>query len=75
MTPQPINLYRIQVAGKSGYIDAAGRVVIPPQFTAADDFHERLAVVSEPDPAGGTDRVTNAPRRRVGVIDTAGNYI
>ena len=75
MNSEPARLYRIQVGGKSGYIDAAGRVVIPPRYTSAGDFHEGLAVVGEPDPSGALDRVTNWVRQRVGVIDAAGNEV
>src|SRR5215217_1652403 len=75
MSAEPPRLYRIQVGGKSGYIDATAPVAIPPRYTSADDFHEGLAVVGEPDPGGGIDRVTNSVRRRAGVIDTAGNEV
>jgi hypothetical protein len=39
----PSSLFKVRVNGKFGFVDAAGNVVIAPQFVAADDFSEGLA--------------------------------
>jgi hypothetical protein len=44
-----------------GYIDRAGRMVIPPQFDRADDFHEGLARVQR--------------NKKFGYIDYTGNVV
>jgi hypothetical protein len=38
--------FPIEQNGKWGYIDNTGRVVIPPSFDSANDFHEGLALVT-----------------------------
>ncbi len=42
--PQP-QLFVVEKDGKSGFIDQAGKVVIPFQFDQANSFHEGLALV------------------------------
>jgi hypothetical protein len=34
------------VSGKFGFVDANGKVVVPPKFEDASDFHEGLARVA-----------------------------
>ena len=40
------DLFPVEKNGKFGFIDRAGRVVIPLQFASANDFHEGLALVT-----------------------------
>lgn len=49
-------LFRILVGGRWGWIDRAGRVVIPPRFDRAEDFSEGLAAVQEQQVFGYVDR-------------------
>lgn len=65
-TKQPsIHLYRVQVNGKYGYIDRAGHVVVPPQYSRAEDFSEGLAAVSFDSSYPG----------KWGYIDTNGRFV
>jgi DNA-binding transcriptional regulator/RsmH inhibitor MraZ len=43
--PEPKRLFPVEKESKFGFIDRAGRVVIPLQFDDARDFHEGLALV------------------------------
>ena len=47
----------MKIDGKMGFIDAAGKAVIPPTFAAAEPFHEGLAAVMAED--GGLWRFIN----------------
>jgi hypothetical protein len=49
-------LYQIVQGGKSGYIDATGKLVINPQFDNAGDFHEGFADVVVKDRSGYIDK-------------------
>jgi hypothetical protein len=51
--------------GKFGYIDEAGRVVIPPAFTGAQPFTAQRAIVNASEDYSG----------KYGVIDKKGNYV
>lgn len=42
-------LFKIQENGKTGFINASGKLVITPQFATAEDFSEGLAQVSLPE--------------------------
>jgi hypothetical protein len=50
----------------SGYIDTRGRMVIPPRFTLASDFHEGLALVEE---------YSEVPNVGGGFIDKTGQFV
>lgn len=41
----PINLYKIEVDGKYGFIDSLGQEIIKPQYLFASEFREGLALV------------------------------
>ena len=43
--PEPKKLFPVEKESKFGFIDRAGKVVIPLQFDDARDFHEGLALV------------------------------
>src|SRR6266436_2430557 len=43
--PEPKSLFPVEKESKFGFIDRAGKVVIPMQFDDARDFHEGLALV------------------------------
>jgi hypothetical protein len=44
--PAGRELFTVEQAGKWGFIDRAGKIVIPAQFDSANDFHEGLALVT-----------------------------
>ena len=44
-TPTTSKPFKVQVDGKSGFIDKTGQIVIPPQYENVDDFSEGLALV------------------------------
>jgi len=54
--------FRIEVNGKQGFIDSAGKIVIKPQFDAAMDFHEGFATVRD-------------SKRKWGFIDVQGRWL
>src|SRR5881396_3724101 len=43
--PEPKRLFPVEKESKFGFIDRAGKVVIPLQFDDVRDFHEGLALV------------------------------
>lgn len=43
---ETVNLFVININKKYGYIDSAGKVVVPPSFDSANSFSEGLAVVT-----------------------------
>jgi hypothetical protein len=45
--PKDDKLYRVVVAGKCGYINRQGRMVIQPQFLSYGEFHDGLAQASD----------------------------
>ncbi len=44
--PESISLFSVQQAGKFGFVDRTGKIVIPLQFDGASEFHEGLALVT-----------------------------
>src|ERR1700693_1991299 len=40
------SLFPVEKAGKFGYIDRTGKIIIPLQFDGANEFHEGLALVT-----------------------------
>ena len=70
----PKRLFPVSVDGKTGYINAEGRMVVSPQYVIADEFHDGLAQVAEllPDTP---PRLQGLVNRRVGFIDTAGEMV
>jgi hypothetical protein len=56
-----IKLFPVESGAKWGYIDRAGKVVIAPQFSKAECFHQGLAVVAD-------------DSNLCGYIDKSGNY-
>ena len=59
--PKSNGLFRVQVDGKIGFIDRAGKVAIEPQFDEAFNFSGGLALVKVSD--------------RFGYIDRTGKYV
>ncbi len=59
---EPDRLFLIKEKGRYGYIDRTGRVVIPPQYVAADNFSEGLAGV-------------RLSEEKYGYIDTSGKMV
>ena len=53
---EEINLFPVEIGGKWGYIDKAGKIVINPQFDDAFDFSEGLAPVAIGDEWGYIDK-------------------
>jgi hypothetical protein len=54
--PAPAPLFRVRQGGLWGYIDAAGRLAIPPRFDRAEPFSEGLAAVELDGRHGWIDR-------------------
>ena len=44
--PESKSLFAVEKDGKFGYIDRAGKIIIPLQFDSANEFHEGLALVT-----------------------------
>ena len=44
--PESKALFPVEMDGKFGFIDRAGRIVIPLQFDSVNDFHDGLALVT-----------------------------
>src|SRR5438874_11772775 len=44
--PESRAFFPVEKDGKFGFIDRAGKIVIPLQFDSANDFHEALALVT-----------------------------
>jgi hypothetical protein len=65
LTTQTVQLYRVCVDGKWGYIDSTGAVKIEPRFDAAYDFSEGLAAVD----------VAYDDGSGFGYIDTSGEMV
>ena len=67
-------LYKIQLEGMSGYINAKGQIVITPQWIFAGDFSEGLAAVpikkSKPSGAGEEQKLP-----WIGFIDKSGDVV
>jgi len=63
-------LAAVRVGDKWGYIDRAGKRVIPPQFRTAEPFYGGLALVNRP--AGAA---TAAWKPDTGYIDRTGTFI
>lgn len=66
-------LYPIVKDGKWGYINNQGKIVIEPQFDAARDFHDGLALVSKYDKSGNTNPQTMEDKD--GYIDETGKFV
>jgi len=59
----------VQVGGKYGYIDRAGKIVIEPRFYIPGEFHHGIAFVTS-DPLDWEGHVV-----KKGYIDRSGKYI
>jgi WG containing repeat len=68
-------LYPVFKDGKWGYINNQGKIVIEPQFDAARDFHDGLALVSKYDKSGNKNPVTNQSDDKDGYIDETGKFV
>ena len=68
-------LYPIVKDGKWGYINNQGVIIIEPQFDAARDFHDGLALVSKFDKSGNKNPMTNQPDDKDGYIDETGKFV
>ncbi|ACT00279.1 WG repeat-containing protein [Paenibacillus sp. JDR-2] len=68
-------LYPVQVDGKWGYINKAGKIAIEPIYTLAEDFHEGVAVVQVKDESKSSEDGEEQNNVKVGVIDSAGKMI
>ena len=44
--PESKSLFPVERAGKFGYIDRTGKIIVPLQFDGANEFHEGLALVT-----------------------------
>jgi hypothetical protein len=44
--PESKSLFPVEQAGKFGYIDRTGKIIVPLQFDGANEFHEGLALVT-----------------------------
>ena len=55
MQPRRVISSSIRQNGRFGYIDQTGAIVIPPRFTAASDFAEGRAFITDGDKAGYID--------------------
>src|SRR5271155_984054 len=67
-------LYPVHIDGKSGFIDAQGRVAVDARFDMAGDFREGLAPVGNFDP-DGTPVVAGLDKRRMGFINSSGEMV
>lgn len=57
-----VTLHPFQEGPKWGYIDSTGKIVVSPQYTSADSFHEGLAQVS----------IGEYPNQKSGYIEESG---
>src|SRR5271169_5918411 len=71
-TPQ--RRYPGQSCGKSGFVDAQGRVVVDAKFDMAGDFHEGLAPVGYLHP-DETPVIPGLVKRRMGFINSVGEMV
>lgn len=68
-------LYPVEVDGKWGYINKAGKVVVEPAYAWADEFHDGVAVVEMMNSSdGGNDR-ESVDSVRYGAIDLTGKMV
>jgi hypothetical protein len=67
-------LFPVQVGQKSGFIDQKGKMVIKPQFDAAGDFSEGMAVIVEYDREGRRDQYETL-LQKVGFINEKGETV
>ena len=68
-------LFPVTVKQKMGFIDAKGRVRIPPQFDFAHPFSEGLAVVGDWDPERKIDPYWRVIKAKCGFINPAGEVV
>jgi hypothetical protein len=66
-------LFPVVKDGKWGYMNNQGKIVIEPQFDAARDFHDGLALVSKFDKSG--DSNAQAKNGKDGYIDETGKFV
>ena len=67
-------LYPVHVDGKSGFIDAQGRIVVDAKFGMAGDFREGLALVGDVFP-DETPVMPGLVKRRIGFINAVGEPV
>jgi hypothetical protein len=68
-------LFPVSVEHRTGFIDAKGRVRIPPRFDFANLFSEGLALVGDWDPGRQTDPVSRMWKAKHGFINSAGEVV
>jgi hypothetical protein len=68
-------LFPVSVEHKMGYIDAKGRVRIPPRFDFAHLFSDALALVGDWDPDRKTDPISRMWKAKYGFINPAGEFV
>jgi hypothetical protein len=71
---QDSRLFTIEVKGRTGYIDNAGKIVIKPQFDEAWNFSEGLAPVRVDD-KWGEDYIVHGNTDKWGYINKAGRFV
>jgi hypothetical protein len=72
-------LLPVKVAGKWGYVNGSGQLVINPQFDSAEEFHEGRALVCLGKPCDWWDTYSTSPttpnNSLWGFIDTSGKVV
>src|SRR6476620_279377 len=69
------SLFPVSVEQKTGFIDARGKVRIPPQFDFANVFSEGLALFGHWEPDRKTDPVSRMWKAKHGFINPAGEVV
>src|SRR6476620_6568153 len=69
------SLFPVSVEQKTGFIDARGKVRIPPQFDFANVFSEGLALFGHWEPDRKTDPFSRMFKAKHGFINPAGEVV